>query len=87
MIDTITIEIGRISSATIVIIQLMENIIIKIPMMVVTDVISCVALWLRLIDRVSTSFVTMESTSPVCFLSKKFIGRRLIFSEISRRMR
>ena len=53
------------------------------PMSVVTDVISVVILWLRLIPKVSTSLVILESTSPTVLDSKYARGILLIFSEIS----
>ena len=52
-------------------------------MIVVTDVMSCVKLWLMPCCSVSTSFVMRESTSPYGRLSKYPSGRRLIFPEMS----
>ena len=63
------------------------SIIYRTPMMVAVEVMSCVTLWLRLCPRVSTSLVMRESTSPTVFFSKYLSGIRLIFSEISRRIR
>ena len=66
----INMETGRIRSAASVIHTLMESIMINTPIRVVTDVISCVRLWFRLICSVSTSFVTRERISPFVLLSK-----------------
>ena len=66
---------------------LMESIIMSTPIIIVTEVISCVMLWFKLCPSVSTSFVIRESTSPTVLDSKYFMGIRLIFSEISRRIR
>ena len=66
----ITMETGRIRSAASVIQTLMDSIINSTPIMVVTEVISCVILWFRLICKVSTSLVTLERISPFVLLSK-----------------
>ena len=58
-------------------------IIMNTPISVVTDVMSVVILWLRLIPKVSTSLVILESTSPTVLDSKYARGILLIFSEIS----
>ena len=57
-------ETGRITTAMSVIIGEIESIIIRIPMIEQIEVIIWVILWLSPIPRVSTSFVTLESTSP-----------------------
>ena len=80
-------EIGKITSAISVIRGLMESIITSTPIIVVTDVMSVVMLWLKLCPSVSTSLVMRDSTSPTVFDSKYASGIRLIFSEISRRKR
>ena len=80
-----SIDMGRMHSAARVSSQLMVSIITSTPTTWVTEVMSWVMLWLRLWLRVSTSLVTRESTSPWVLVSKYFIGRRLIFREISRR--
>lgn len=85
--ETNTTEIGRISSATMVSTQSMENIIHSTPIIVVIEVMSWMMLWLRFIDSVSTSLVMIERTSPCCWRSKKRIGSRLIFSLSSLRIR
>ena len=56
-------------------------------MMVVTEVITWVALWFRLCPSVSTSLVMRERISPWVIVSKYFTGMRFIFSEISFRSR
>ena len=61
---------GRIRSATNVINGLILSIMISTPMIVVTDVITCVALWFRLWLKVSISFVIRDNTSPCVCLSK-----------------
>ena len=48
---------------------LIDSIIINTPIRVVTDVISCVRLWFRLICKVSTSLVIRERISPFVLLS------------------
>ena len=63
-------ETGSIAIATSVSIGEIVSIIISIPIRVVTDVMICVIDWLSDIPSVSTSFVTLESTSPFVFLSK-----------------
>ena len=78
---------GRISIATTVIRGLMLSIMISTPMIMVTEVISCVALWFKLWLKVSTSLVILERISPCVILSKYSMGRRSIFSEISFRIR
>ena len=80
-------EIGRITSAISVIIGLIDSIIINTPIIVAIEVINWVTLWFKLCPSVSTSFVILESTSPTVLDSKYFIGIRLIFSEISFRIR
>ena len=74
---------GIIRRAAIVIVTLMESIIIKIPINVITDVTIWLKLWLKFCDKVSTSLVTQESISPCVFLSKNFIGSLFIFIDIS----
>ena len=66
---------------------LMVSIMMNTPMIMVTEVMSWVMLWFRLWPMVSTSLVMRERTSPTVRDSKYFMGMRLIFSEISRRMR
>ncbi len=80
-------EMGRISRDTRVIIQLMENIITRIPTSMVALVISWVMLWFRLWLRVSISLVIRDSTSPWVWPSKYRIGILPIFSEIFFRKR
>ena len=62
----ISMETGRISTAASVIHTLMESIMINTPISVVTDVISCVMLWLMLICRVSTSVCHPGKDLTVC---------------------
>ena len=78
---------GRIRSAMTVIRGLMLSIITSTPRMVVTEVITWVALWFRLCPSVSTSLVMRERISPCVMRSKYCMGRRSIFSEISLRSR
>lgn len=80
-------EMGRMTMAIKVIRGLMLSIMIRTPIMVVMEVISCVMLWFRLCPSVSTSLVIRERTSPTVLLSKYFMGIRLIFSQISCRKR
>ena len=70
IIEISPIETGRIRSATNVINGLILSIMISTPMIVVTDVITCVALWFRLWLKVSISFVIRDNTSPCVCLSK-----------------
>ena len=46
---------------------------INTPIRVVTDVMSCVRLWLRLICSVSTSFVTLEKNGELTRIQEAFI--------------
>ena len=61
---------GRINRAITVISGLMLSIMISTPMIVVTEVITCVALWFKLMLRVSTSLVMRDRISPWVILSK-----------------
>ena len=64
-----------------------ESIMTVTPMSCVMEVMSCVTLWLSDWPRVSTSFVTRESTSPTEFVSKYPSGMRSTLAMISRRKR
>ena len=77
---------GNITNETIVISQLIENIIIKIPIIVQIEVIICVTLWFKFCDTVSISFVIIDNTSPCVLLSKYFIGNLLILCTKSLRI-
>ena len=72
--------IGSIRMATTVKTQLMESIMIRMPTMVVVEVISCVSDWFRFWLIVSTSLVMRLKISPCVFLSKYLIGSLLNFS-------
>src|SRR5690606_3121276 len=76
---------GTIKTAIRVISQLILSIITNTPIIVVTEVISCVRPWLRVWFMVSTSLVTRDNTSPWFVPSKYLRGIRFIFSEISLR--
>ena len=65
----------------------MVSIIYTTPMMVVTLEINVVMDWFMPCPSVSTSLVIRLSTSPTVRFSKYFMGIRLIFSLISRRIR
>ena len=80
-------ETGRISTVSPVISGLMVSIIYNTPTMVVMLEISVVMDWFMPCPRVSTSLVMRLSTSPTVRFSKYFMGIRLIFSVISRRIR
>ena len=76
------IDTGKIRIATMVIGILILIIITRIPMIVTIEVITSVALWLRHIDKVSTSLVIIDNTSPCVFLSKYDTGNLFNFSDI-----
>ena len=52
-----------------VIVTLIDNIIIKTPIRVVADVIICDNIWFKFWLIASMSFVTLDKTSPLVFLS------------------
>ena len=67
-------ERGSIQSAISVSCQLMVNIMIMMPNSIVTEVMICAMLWLRVWLMVSTSFVILLRISPWVVLSKYLSG-------------